>query len=50
MGHAMDLRTVKDAEEIAIIRRAAILTNKIIDLLEKKVRSGKSKPKLTPLC
>jgi Xaa-Pro dipeptidase len=43
MDHAMDLRTVKDAEEIAIIRKAAILTNKIIDLLEKKVRSGRIK-------
>jgi len=43
MDRAMDLRTLKDAEEIAIIRKAAILTNKIIDLLEKKVRSGRIK-------
>jgi Xaa-Pro dipeptidase len=43
MGHAMDLRTIKDEEEIAIIRKAAIYTNKIIDLLEKKVRSGRIK-------
>jgi Xaa-Pro dipeptidase len=43
LDHAMDLRTVKDSEEIAIIRKAAIFTNKIIDLLEKKVKSGKIK-------
>ncbi|MCL2600396.1 MAG: Xaa-Pro peptidase family protein [Treponema sp.] len=39
--HALDLRTVKDADEIATLRKAADVTNKIIDLLEKKVRSGK---------
>jgi Xaa-Pro dipeptidase len=43
MDHAMDLRAAKDAEEIAIIRKAAIFTNKIIDLLERKVRSGNIK-------
>jgi len=41
MEHAMNLRTTKDAEEIAIYRKAAVDTNKIIDLLEKKVKSGK---------
>jgi len=41
--HALDLRSVKDAEEIAILRRAADITNTVIDFLEKKVRSGKIK-------
>ncbi|MDR3020168.1 MAG: Xaa-Pro peptidase family protein [Treponema sp.] len=36
-------RAVKDAEEIAIIRQAAGITNKLIDLLEENVRSGKIK-------
>ncbi|MDR0641555.1 MAG: Xaa-Pro peptidase family protein [Treponema sp.] len=35
------LRAVKDEEEIHIYRRAADITNEIIDLLEKNVRSGK---------
>jgi len=43
MDQAKDLRTVKDPEEIAIIRKAAGFTNKIIDLLEKKAISGKIK-------
>jgi Xaa-Pro dipeptidase len=42
-AHALELRTVKDADEIALIKKAAGITNKIIDLLEKKVRSGKIK-------
>ena len=37
------LRAVKDDEEIAITRKAAAITNEIIDLLEKNVRSGKIK-------
>jgi len=41
--YALDLRVVKDAEEIEILRKAADITNEIIDLLEKKVRSGKIK-------
>jgi len=41
--HALDLRAVKDEGEIALLRKAADVTNKIIDLLEKKVRSGKIK-------
>jgi len=41
--HAKDLRTVKDAEEIEIYHKAADITNKIIDLLEKKTRDGKIK-------
>jgi Xaa-Pro dipeptidase len=43
MDHAKDLRTIKDAEEIEIYRKAAIITNKIIDLLEKKTKAGKIK-------
>jgi len=43
MDHAMDLRITKDAEEIAIYRKAAVFTNKIIDLLEKRARAGKIK-------
>jgi Xaa-Pro dipeptidase len=42
-AHALELRTIKDAEEIALFKKAAGITNKIIDLLEKKVRSGKIK-------
>jgi Xaa-Pro dipeptidase len=42
-AHALELRAVKDAEEIVLIRKAAGITNKIINLLEKKVRSGKIK-------
>jgi Xaa-Pro dipeptidase len=41
--YALDLRTVKDAEEIAIIEKAASVTNTIINLLEKKVCSGRIK-------
>ncbi|GHV87191.1 hypothetical protein AGMMS50255_4870 [Spirochaetia bacterium] len=37
------LRAVKDDEEISIYRKAAKITNDIIDLLEKNVRSGKIK-------
>ena len=42
-AHALNLRAVKDAEELAVLRKAAGITNKIIDLLEKNVRSGKIK-------
>ena len=42
-AHALNLRAVKDAEELAVLRKAADITNKIIDLLEKNVRSGKIK-------
>ena len=41
--HALNLRTIKDEEEIRILRKAGSITNKIIDILEKKVRSGKIK-------
>jgi len=41
--YALNLRTVKDEEEIGILRKAADITNGIIDLLEKKVRAGKIK-------
>jgi Xaa-Pro dipeptidase len=37
------LRTVKDEEEIAITRKAASVTNELIDLLEKNVRNKKIK-------
>jgi Xaa-Pro dipeptidase len=42
-SHALNLRMIKDPEEIAVIRKAAGITNKIIGLLEKNVRSGKIK-------
>ena len=42
-NHALNLRMIKDAEEIATLRKATDITNKIIDLLEKNVRSGKIK-------
>jgi Xaa-Pro dipeptidase len=34
-------RAVKDREEIALYRKAAAITNEIVDLLEKHLRSGK---------
>ncbi|MCL2176212.1 MAG: Xaa-Pro peptidase family protein, partial [Treponema sp.] len=37
------MRAVKDEEEIAVTRKAADITNELIDLLEKNVRSGKIK-------
>jgi Xaa-Pro dipeptidase len=42
-GMIRDLRAVKDEEEIGIYRRAAKITNDIIDLLETQVRAGKLK-------
>jgi len=36
-------RVNKDADEIAIIKKTADITNKIIDLLEKRIRAGKIK-------
>ena len=38
-----NLRAIKDEEEIEITRKAAIITNELIDLLEKNVQSGKIK-------
>jgi Xaa-Pro dipeptidase len=38
-----ELRTVKDEDEIKIYRRVSEITNEIIGLLEKNVRSGKLK-------
>ncbi|MCL2179496.1 MAG: Xaa-Pro peptidase family protein [Treponema sp.] len=38
-----NLRAVKDEEETAIMRKAAEITNELIELLEKNVRSGKLK-------
>jgi Xaa-Pro dipeptidase len=43
VSYALDLRIVKDEDEIAVLRKAAKITNAIIDLLEKKVRSGRIK-------
>jgi Xaa-Pro dipeptidase len=40
-GEIEKLRAVKDEEEILIYYKAADITNEIIDLLEKNVRSGK---------
>jgi len=37
------MRAVKDEEEIAITRKAAIITNELIDSLEKNVQAGKIK-------
>jgi Xaa-Pro dipeptidase len=37
------LRAVKDEEEIAITKKAVSITNELIDLLEKNVKSGKIK-------
>jgi len=37
------LRAVKDEEEIAITKKAAAITNDLIDMLEKNVRDGKIK-------
>jgi len=37
------LRAIKDEQEIAVTRKAATITNEIIDLLEKNVRSEKIK-------
>ena len=43
-GSALEqFRAVKDAEEIRIYRKAAKITNDIIDLLEKQLRAGKIK-------
>ncbi|MDR0443577.1 MAG: Xaa-Pro peptidase family protein [Treponema sp.] len=39
----MKLRAVKDDYEIAVYRRAAAITNELIDLIEKNVRNGKIK-------
>jgi len=43
LSYAKMLRARKDAGEIRIIQQAAIITNEIIDLLEKQVRAGKIK-------
>lgn len=37
------LRSVKDAEEIALYREAAAITNEVIDLLEKEFEAGRLK-------
>jgi len=40
------MRAVKDDEEIEIIKKTAVFTNEIIDLLEKNVRVGKIKTEI----
>jgi Xaa-Pro dipeptidase len=42
-AEALKIRAVKDEEEIKIYRKAADVTNALIDRLEKNVRSGKIK-------
>jgi Xaa-Pro dipeptidase len=42
-SHALDMRIIKDEDEIAVLRKAAKITNAIIDMLEKKARSGRIK-------
>ena len=43
-GAALEqLRAIKDSEEILLFRRAAEITNGIIDILEKQLRAGKIK-------
>jgi Xaa-Pro dipeptidase len=42
-SHALNLRIIKDEDELAALRKAAKITNVIIDLLEKKARSGRIK-------
>jgi Xaa-Pro dipeptidase len=42
-SHVLNLRLIKDENEIAILRKAASITNAIIDLLEKKALSGRIK-------
>jgi Xaa-Pro dipeptidase len=37
------MRAIKDEGEIAVTRKAALITNELIDLLEKNVRAGKIK-------
>jgi Xaa-Pro dipeptidase len=37
------LRAIKDEEETAVTRKAASITNELIDLLEKNIRTGKIK-------
>jgi len=39
-SYAGEERMIKDPEEITIIKKAASITNSIIDLIEKKVRKG----------
>ncbi|MDR1972340.1 MAG: Xaa-Pro peptidase family protein [Treponema sp.] len=45
-GEVEKLRAVKDEEEILIYRKAAAITNEIIGLLEKNVRTGKIRTEL----
>jgi Xaa-Pro dipeptidase len=42
-AHALELRAVKDEEEIGILRKAAEITNQVIGLLESRARAGKIK-------
>jgi len=40
---ALELRAIKDEEEIGVYRKAAAITNELVDILEKKARAGKLK-------
>ena len=42
-SYALSLRTIKDSQELSLLRKAADITNDVINLLEKRVRSGKIK-------
>jgi Xaa-Pro dipeptidase len=47
LGAALEiLRAIKDEEEIAVYRKAAKITDEIIDLLEKQLRVGKIKTEI----
>jgi Xaa-Pro dipeptidase len=43
IAEAQQFRAIKDSGEISLYRKAAAVTNTLIDLLEKNVRSGKIK-------
>ena len=45
-SYALNMRTIKDAQELAILGKTAEITNDIINLLEKRVRSGKIKTEM----
>ncbi|MGO8692212.1 MAG: M24 family metallopeptidase [Rectinemataceae bacterium] len=45
-AHVMALRSVKDEDEIALYRRAAVITDALMDRVESSVRAGESKTEL----
>ncbi|MDR0315372.1 MAG: Xaa-Pro peptidase family protein [Treponema sp.] len=46
VSKALEFRAIKDSDEIKILKKAAGITNALIDLLEKKVCSGKIKTEM----